>query len=399
MSNGMRATTIFADHFEADKSVKIQRDDYGLSAYAKRIVDDLLTEHTELIVDVDHGNKEKSEIVAKVTELANKESLGIMQRDELIREVLNDLFLYGRIQELIEDETISDIEYTSYQHGVIKRNGKKEILPSKYLFGSEDEFKHFAITRVRRNNGIINENYSHERVSDERFRLRINVSIPPRNRNYTSMQIRKHPLNPYTMKDLLRLEMFTEGQMESLIKLIKEKKRFVICGKGAAGKTTLLRALMMETSVLDSYLVAEKDVELYLDKPNFIQQKIKKTSQGGLDVTLGDLVKDGLTMSLDGYVIGEIVAEEAWYFINAGNTDHVIVGTIHAESIQDVPRRLLSLVETYKPGPKSETILNLISRGLDAAIYMKNFKVVSIGQVGHYDYSKMEVVVTEEQVI
>lgn len=398
MDVGMRVTTIFADHFEDSVAKQIMRDDNGLAIYAKRIVDDLLTDYTVLIIDVDHGLKDKSEIVAKITELANKESLAVTQRDELIREVLNELFLYGRLQELIEDGSISDIDFSSYKHGVIKRHGKKEVLPAKYLFSSEEEFRHFAVTRIRRNDGIINENNSHERISDDRFKLRINVSIPPRNRMYTSMQIRKHPMVPYTMVDLLKLKMFTEQQMDILIDLVRQKKRFIICGKGAAGKTTLLRAMMMETSELNTYLVAEKDVELYLEKQNFIQQKIKKAAHGGLEVTLGDLVKDGLTMSLDGYVIGEITGDEAWYFINAGNTDHVIAGTIHAESIQDVPHRLLSLVETYHPGPKSETILALIARGLDAAIYMKEFKVVSIGEVGDFDHKQMHVTVTDTQV-
>ncbi|MBE0451620.1 MAG: CpaF family protein [Clostridia bacterium] len=383
-----RLATLHAKHFDEmsdDEHEKINND---LSKIISNSVDVLLKESSELIVEVNNGKKDRKELESKIAEITNSKQLNIHDRNSLIEGVLNYIFYYGKLQPLVEDEDITDIDFTAYNYGVIKRNGVKELIGKKYLFPSEFDFCKYSQTLILRNEGIINENYSHERVSDEKYRLRINVSIPPRNLKHTSLNIRKHRQNPYTLDVLKELKMINEEQKELLEKIINQKNRFIIAGKGASGKTTLLRAMLMNVNPLDTYLVAEKDTELYLDHSNFIQQRIKKENHGGLQITLGDLIKDGLTMSLDGYVVGEIVSDEAWYFINAGVTDHMVAGTVHANSSLDVPHRLLSLVETFNPGIKSETILNLIAKSLDYIIYLKDFKVEEIASVGEFDSKK-----------
>lgn len=380
-----RLKTIHALHFEELGEQRNESVDIDFSKLVINTVDELLKDSSDLIVDVENGKKSRKELEGKISELLNTKSLTADLRNEMITSVINYLFYYGKLQSLIEDEDISDIDFTSYNYGLIKRHGKKELIDRKYLFHSEKDFRRFAQTIIVRNNGIINENFSQERVSDEKYKLRINVSIPPRNHKYTSLNIRKHRMNPYTLSDLVGLNMLSNEESEFLREIVKEKKKFLLAGKGGSGKTTLLRAMMMNSSPLDVYLVTEKDAELYFDQPNFIQQRIKKENHGGIHVTLGDLVKDGLTMSLDGYVVGEITSDESWHFINAGVTDHVVAGTIHSNSASDAPIRLQSMIETFNPGPKQETILSLIARSIDYIIYLNEFIVVEIGKVVGYN--------------
>lgn len=390
---GQRLSTIHARHFDEMVEIENESVDIDLSKMIINTVDELLKDSSTLIVEVENGHKSRKEIESKISEVLNLKQLNSDIRNELITGVINYLFFYGNLQTLIEDDDISDIDFPKYNYGLIKRNGIKEPVDKKYLFHSERDFKRFAQTIIIRNNGIINENFSHERVSDDRYKLRINVSIPPRNQKVTSMSIRKHRQNPYELRDLVKLSMLTEEQSKFLKKIVMQKDRFIIAGKGGAGKTTLLRAMLMNTNPLDVYLVAEKDAELYFEQANFIQQRIKKANQGGIDITLGDLVKDGLTMSLDGYVISELTSDETWHFINAGVTDHMVAGTIHANNTNNTIIRLLSLIETYNPGPKQETILRLISQSIDYLIYLNEFKLVEIGQVMGYDAEKNLVVV------
>lgn len=383
--SGNILTTLTANHFgeELSHEADVQsRDKYSVIA---NIVDDILKNYPDLLVQVEAKEKEKSELDVKINELVGKMNLPIDERNGIIMGVHNYLFNYGRLQELIEDDDVTDIDMPRYNYGVIKRNGIKEPLEPKYLFSSEKEFRRRAQTWIVRNEGILNENLSHERVSDSRYKLRINVSIQPRNFKFTSMNIRKHRQIAYDIWDLVNLGMMSVDQAEFLIQLVKTGKRFLLAGKGAAGKTTLLRAMMMNVNKFDTYLIAEKDAELYLDSPNFIQQRIKKKKHGGIELTLGDIVKDGLTMSLDGYCVGEIVGDEAWHTVNAGVTDHVVCGSIHASSCHEVPTRLLSMIETHNPGPKSETINELISRSLDYVIHLRNFKITDIAKIDSYN--------------
>lgn len=382
---GNRLDTIHANHFDDYIEFNNEVVDVDLSKIVINTVDELLKDSSSLIVEVENGVKNRKELESKIEEVLNMKTLSADTRNELITSVINYLFYYGNLQSLIEDDDISDIDFPKYNYGIIKRNGIKELIPKRYLFQSERDFKRFAQTIIVRNNGILNENYSQERVSDDKYKLRINVSIPPRSQKHTSMNIRKHRQNPYDLEALVKLNMITTEQHDFLKSMVDQKKRYIIAGKGGAGKTTLLRAMMMEINPLDVYLIAEKDSELYFDQPNFIQQRIKKKNQGGIDVNLGDLVKDGLTMSLDGYGVGELTSDETWYFINAGLTDHVITGTIHANGIFNTVTRILSLIETYNPGIKQDTILRMISQSLDYIIYLNDFKLIEIGKILGYN--------------
>lgn len=360
-----------------------EKDKEALNTDVKKIilnvVDEILKGNSKLLVDIASGDRGVSDIKGAVKSILNVMGVESVERETVINGVINYLYGYGHLQTLIEDDDISDIDFSRYNYGLIKKAGKKEVLSSEFLFTSEKDFQRFIKTFIIRNNGVINETDPHCRVADDKHKLRINVSIPPRSRQ-ASLNIRKHRQVPYGLKDLKQLGMFSSSHEVVLKDIVKRKKKFLIVGKGGSGKTTLLRAMMMESSDLDAFLVVEKDAELYIESPNFIQQRIKK-SKFASEITLCDLVKDGLTMSLDGYVIGEIVGDEAWHIVNAGVTDHMICGTIHANSAEKTPLRLMTLIETYNPGIEKQTILDLISEAFDCFIYIKNFKIEDIVMV------------------
>ena len=94
---------------------------------------------------------------------------------------------------------------------------------------------------------------------------------------------------------------------------------------------------------MERVLIAESDSEIYPNKPYCIQHRVKKKNEGGVEMTLQDLIRDGLTMSLDTFCIGEIVGNEAWDFIKAAFSGHRSVATVHSESASGVFDRLMSL--------------------------------------------------------
>ncbi|GKX32303.1 pilus assembly protein [Vallitalea longa] len=360
------------------KVVKTIDEDSVIEEIRKKII----IEQPLLIHKINEGkNKEilENEIKKEVDSHKN------INKENVYKAIINFLFGYGILQDIILDEDISDIDFTRYNYCTIKRNGIRKIYPLK--FKNKKEFRDFAKLMIIRNGGIIDENYNHSRVSDEKNRLRINVSISPRNVTGTSMQIRKHRFNPYTLKDLVNLNMLTEQQRYFFERSEKSLRyNILICGKGAAGKTTLLRAILMNNDPLNNYLVCEKDTELYLNKyPNFTIQRIKKEEFGGVTVDLNTLVTDGLTMSLDAYVVGEITGKEAYTLIKAGSTDHNIKTTIHSSSARNAPDRLITLSDTANLNLPVYTIKEVISQSIDIIVYMKGFKIKEILKLNSYD--------------
>ena len=182
--------------------------------------------------------------------------------------------------------------------------------------------------------------------------------------------------------------MLTQDNKNILFDLAHQDASVIFCGKGASGKTTLLRAFINSMPLMERILVVESDSEIYPEKPYCIAQRIKKSNEGGRTVTLKELVADGLTMSLDTYCVGEIVGDEAWEFLRAAFSGHKCLATTHSESAQDTMDRLLTLARPASYG-ESETVLKrMIARGLDAVVYMSAFKVMEIKKIIDYDSEK-----------
>lgn len=376
---------------EEEEKINFNYESHG-SSVVNKVVSVILTKNPSLVADVNSNkfSKEvlKNEIIRVIDEFGY-----ISSREKIIEMVLNHIFGYGILQKYIEDEEITDIDGTRYDFFTIKRNGIKEV--SDIKFDSECDFERYCKLLVVRAGGIINENDSHCRVADENYKLRINVSIAPRNISGVSLNIRKHRQKSYSLEDLCSEGMIDNYVFTLLNQMIKNNKRVIFCGKGAAGKTTLLRAYLNSLPMDNRILVCESDPEIYPENKNIIVQRIRKKSYGGKAVTLNDLMKDGLTMSLDGYCIGEIVGCEAWEFIKAGYTDHSIYGTIHSIGAKDTINRLLMLMEENLTSYREDTLKEIISKSIDYIVYLKSFKVEEICEVKGFDEENKRVQIKE----
>lgn len=338
-----------------------------------------------LIADVSSGKIERIVLEKEIIKLIDNKRYKV-QRDIMIKEIMNYMFGYGILQYYIENENITDIDGTRYNYFMIKENGIKKKIDIK--FSTEEEFDKFCRLIIIRNGGIINENDSHARVSDENYRLRINVAINPRNITGPSLTIRKHRRTAYSLEELSDKDMFDKKVEKILVNIANSNSRIIFSGKGAAGKTTLLRAFIKKINESERILVCESDAEIYPESKNFISQRIKKDCYGGRKLELKDLLKDGLTMSLDGYCVGELVGEETWDFLKAGYTDHKIIGTLHAISAEDSLYRLLMLIENSIVGLSENTVKKVIANSLDIIVYLKNFEVQEIIKVNRYSNEK-----------
>lgn len=345
------------------------------------ILDQILFEFSTLISDVEEGKVDSGVLMREIEKRVSSQK-GIYQPEDVKQLLFDSIYGYGLIQSLIDDEDISDIDIPRYDYVLYKKSGV--IFQSSIKFDSESNFLRFCKSLVIRHGGIINEVDSHCRVSDRANKLRINVCIPPRNVNGASLNIRKHSKKSLSLDELVSLSFLDERQKALILQMNSERRNVLICGKGAAGKTTLLRAIIDSGDEMERVLICETDSELYPQKRNVIAQYIKKNEYGGKPLTLSDLIREGLTMSLDTYCIGEIVGSEAWDFVKTGFTDHRILGTIHASSAIDSLDRLLMLSENDTTIEQNKR-MQIIAGTIDFVIYLKAFKISEIIKVTGFD--------------
>lgn len=360
-----------------------------ISDVVSSITFNILRENPSLVADVANGNIDGIVLEKAIIQDIDRNNYHYgVYRNELIKKVFDFMFGYGELQKYIDDESITDIDGTGYNEFVVKKGGVREKV--EISFGSEKVFDTYCKLIAIRNGGILNENDSHCRVTDEKYRLRINVSIKPRNVFGPAISIRKHSLNSPGLDELEKVGMINTDMKNFLINLAKTDATVIFCGKGAAGKTTLMRAFLNCLPEMERVLIAEADAEVYPDKPYCIAQRVKKENEGGRPVTLRDLVKDGLTMSLDTYCIGEIVGDEAWEFIKAAFTGHRGMATIHSESSEDTFSRLLILSKGANIRESEKIIKQMMAKSIDVIIYLKSYKVIDILEVGGYLSAKDE---------
>lgn len=332
----------------------------------------IIKHHGSLIVNVKTGITDKHLLEKEIISYLDEHHQFSFNRSKTVNQVMDFMFGYGLLQPLIEDEDISDIDICKYNYIMVKKYGDKFV--SEIKFPDEESFAAYCKLIVIRLGGVLNENDAHARVADEKYRLRINVSIKPRNTRGASMTIRKHRLNSYDLKDLVYARMMDDKVYELIRQLTQTSARILIVGKGAAGKTTLLRAILDALPYTERFLVCESESELYLSHGNFITQKVNKAHKTD---ALNTLIKDGLTMSLDGYCIGELIGEEIYEFLKAGYTDHRIIGTLHAQSIESTFARIQMMLKHHQ----KHLAIEMIAGAIDIIIYLKKFKVVGISEI------------------
>jgi pilus assembly protein CpaF len=381
--------TLFAEQYASCRARPLQLNDAPHPAFNPPSLVDLVAQvcgkvlatQPALVADVAAGRVERMILENLIQRTADQESLraGYYAAD-LRQQAMDFLFGYGPLQEYVEDPEVTDIDGTGPAEFTIKRRGVRE--PIAVSFGNERTYDTFCRLLVIRQGGQINENDSHCRVTDHRYRLRINVTVPPRSVTVPTVCIRKHRPVSYTLPQLADQGMFPADVLPVLEQICQSDQSFLICGKGASGKTTLLRAMIKAMPPLERILVAESDSEIFPEKPYCLTQRIRKHHEGGRAVTLRDLVADGLTMSLDTYCIGEIVGDEALEFIRAAYSGHRCLATTHAESAADALDRLLSLARPATRGESEHSLRQMLVKGVDIVFHLKNFQLQEILAIG-----------------
>ena len=347
-----------------------------IAAVCTRILD----KEPALVADVAAGRSSRQSLISLIqrtaAEESNRMSPGV---SDLQAKVLDFLFGYGQLQPYIDDDQMSDIDGTGPDEFSIKIGGKRSKL--QVSFPDSQTYETFCRLAIIRNGGIINENDSHCRVTDERHRLRINVAVPPRSVKHASISIRKHRKNGYSLQDLRTMGMLDDRLVILLKDMACSASSVLFSGKGAAGKTTLLRAFVQEMPEMERVLIAESDSEIYPDKPHCLVQRIRKPNEGGRPVSLRDLIADGLTMSLDTYIIGEIVGGEAMEFMRAAFSGHRCLATTHANCARDALERLLTLARPSAQGESEQLMRRMLASGIDYLVHLQSFKVTDVLRV------------------
>ncbi|MDJ1372373.1 TadA family conjugal transfer-associated ATPase [Gulosibacter molinativorax] len=175
--------------------------------------------------------------------------------------------------------------------------------------------------------------------------IRAHAVLPPISTSGTLLSIRAPRTMRITFEELRTAGFFYPGADEVVRRALTDRANLLITGAGGSGKTTLLGALLGEAARDERLVVIEDVAELRIAHPHVVSLEARQANvEGAGEVPLARLVRESLRMRPDRLVLGECRGAELRELLAALNTGHDGgAGTLHANSLNDVPARLEAL--------------------------------------------------------
>lgn len=175
--------------------------------------------------------------------------------------------------------------------------------------------------------------------------IRCHAVLAPVSRTGTSISLRIPRRAPLSLADLEADGGFTGSEIQKLLSVVADRRNVLISGASGTGKTTLLAAMLGEVSHTERIVIVEDLSELQVAHPHIVSLEARQPNLegvGGIDVSA--LIREALRMRPDRLIVGECRGAEIASLLMALNTGHAGgAGTIHANSLADVPARLEAL--------------------------------------------------------
>lgn len=302
-----------------------------------------------------------------ISRTAREKYLPVQMRLLLRRHLFDAFRRLDILQELLEDDEITEIMVNGPEHIFVERDGK--VYPLERCFETREKLEDVIQQIVARVNRVVNETSP---MVDARLPdgSRVNVVLPPVALNGPILTIRKFSREPITMEDLIRLGSISREAADFLRCLVKARYNIFISGGTGSGKTTFLNALSQFIPTQERVITIEDSAELQLlEQPDLVRMETR-SGNGDTTVTIRQLIRCSLRMNPDRIIVGEVRGEEALDMLQAMNTGHDgSLSTGHGNSPSDMLMRLATMVLMAAEMPLT-AINNQISSAIDILIHL-----------------------------
>lgn len=276
-------------------------------------------------------------------------------QDRLKKALMAALFGLGRLQSLVEIDTVENIEITGFDSVLLLHSDGRREWAVPVAESDEQLVEYLQFLASRRG------------ASGERAFTRANpmlsLSLPPDLRLQAAafltprpkVVIRRDRLASIDLEGLRELDELDDTLYDFLTAAVRAHKSIVVSGSGqGSGKTTLLRALMGQMDPWESIVTIETEFELRLDQRQGRHHRVTpfqaRTGSGEIgpdgkaagEYTVDQVAYDALRMNADRLAVGEVRGKEVIAMFKMMQMGNGSFSTIHANSARDVVERLVT---------------------------------------------------------
>ncbi|SFI26301.1 MULTISPECIES: CpaF family protein [Microbacterium] len=257
-----------------------------------------------------------------------------------VRDVLASVAGYGPLQALLDDPGVEEVWINAPDRVYVARAGRSErapvVLTDDAVRDLVERMLHATGRRVDLSQPFVDAS-----LPDG---SRLHVVIPDITRRHWAVNIRKFLPAYRGLDDLVAIGSMPPEIADLLRTAMADGRTVLVSGATAAGKTTLLGALIAACPAHHRIVTVEETFELAVRAPDIVAMQGRQPSlEGTGEVTLRRLVKEALRMRPDRLVVGEVRDAEALDLLLALNTGVPGAATLHANSAGEALRKLAAL--------------------------------------------------------
>jgi pilus assembly protein CpaF len=333
------------------------------------------------------GDSAREEVLVLIRSSVNSEAvpLSFAEREQLSREILDEIFGLGPLEPLLKDPTISDILVNRFDRVYVERAGKLEITglsfkDNQHLMQIIDRIVSRIGRRVDESSPMVDA-----RLQDG---SRVNAIIPPLALDGACLSIRRFGRDPITARNMLDNKTLTDPMLELLSAMVKGRLNLIISGGTGAGKTTVLNVLSGYIPNSERIVTIEDAAELQLKQEHVVRLETRPPNiEGKGSVRMRQLVINSLRMRPDRIVVGEVRGEEAFDMLQAMNTGHEgSLTTVHANSPRDALSRIENMVSMANLNIPERAIRHQIANAVHAVVQVARLsdgsrKIITVSEV------------------
>lgn len=280
---------------------------------------------------------------------------------EVLRAAINDLYYFGPLEDLLYDESLSEIMVNGPESVWVERSGR--LMLTDVCFEDDDHVK-FTIDRIAA--GM-------NRRCDEASPLcdctivrpgtpfngsRVNAVLKGVAVDHHLINIRKFRKDALTPEALMANGSFDGRMLEIMRAIVQGRMSTIVAGGTGSGKTTLLNAISLYIPPEERIITIEDTPELRLQTPHVERMQTREANtEGEGSVSMRELVALSLRRRPDRIIVGECRGAEAYDMLQAMQTDHPgSMTTVHANDPGNAISRLRTMVG-YADGDLSRDVI------------------------------------------
>jgi pilus assembly protein CpaF len=307
------------------------------------------------------------------------------EEEELASAIHAALFGVGRLQPLLEDQQIENIDVNGCDHVFLGYADGREVMGEPVADSDEELVELIQILAAysglsSRPFDTANPQLDLRLPDGSRLSAVMDVTLRP------AVSIRRARMGKVFLADLVGNGTMSPEVGSMLAAAVAARKNIMIAGATNAGKTTLLRALANQIPAHERLITVERALELGLDQfpelhPNVVAfEERLPNSEGQGAISMAELVRRSLRMNPSRVIVGEVLGDEIVTMLNAmtqGNDGSL--STIHANSSLEVFNRISTYAIQAQERLPIEATHMLISGAIDFVVFQEKRNEYSRG--------------------